>query len=155
MITRLFFLGRLLKQLIVRIGFIVLIAKVVVGMTQAVANMLKVLGRFFKVFGPVHLGVGQLGLRQAKGTAVDLVHETVGVDERKPVTFTRELLLAKPGVGVDFSVVLKNIVVLVQGVNEAVHEVVHGDLLRVVFAATTHADRFQGRHIRTLRNSLK
>lgn len=124
-------------------------------MTQTVANMLKVLGRFFKVFGTVHLGVGQFGLRQAKGTAVDLIHKTVGVDERKPVTFARKLLLSKPGVGVDFSVILKDIVVLVQGVDEAVHEVVHGDLLRVVFAATTHADRFQGRHVGTLGNTLK
>lgn len=65
---------------LVRIGIIILITKAV-GMNGTFSDMLKRLGRFFKVFRPVHLGVGQLGLGQTEGASVNFVHKPIGVNE--------------------------------------------------------------------------
>lgn len=65
---------------LVRIRIIILIAKAV-GMSGTLSDMLKRLCRFFKVFRPVHLRVGQLGLGQSEGASVNFVHKPVGVDE--------------------------------------------------------------------------
>jgi len=74
MTTDMIFLG------LERIGIIILIT-IAVGMNGTFSDMLKRLCRFFKVFRPVHLGVGQLGLGQSEGASVNFVHKPVGVDE--------------------------------------------------------------------------
>merc|ERR1719481_2130431 len=98
-----------------------------------------------KILLPVHVAVLVLCIVQPGRTfPINVPDKVVRVDEAELVRDADPLLLAEPGVRGVLLLVLEDILVLVQRVNERVHEVVDSDLFDVTVLALVNTNLLDG-----------
>merc|ERR1719481_1719637 len=110
-----------------------------------VSVLFESLGRLVEILLPVHVAVLVLCIVQPGRTfPINVPDKVVRVDEAELVRDAAPLLLAEPGVRGVLLLVLEDILVLVQRVNERVHEVVDSDLIDVTVLALVNANLLDG-----------
>merc|ERR1719312_1746421 len=110
-----------------------------------VSVLFESLGRLVEILLPVHVAVLVLCIVQPGRTfPINVPDKIVRVDEAELVRDAAPLLLAEPGVRGVLLLVLEDILVLVQRVNERVHEVVDSDLFDVTVLALVNANLLDG-----------
>merc|ERR1719312_1629247 len=110
-----------------------------------VSVLFESLGRLVEILLPVHVAVLVLCIVQPGRTfPINVPDKVVRVDEAELVRDAAPLLLAEPGVRGVLLLVLEDILVLVQRVNERVHEVVDSDLFDVTVLALVNANLLDG-----------
>merc|ERR1719312_344330 len=139
---------RVLRLLVVLLRLISLLLITLLLVTLRgvrVSVLFESLGRLVEILLPVHVAVLILCIVQPGRTfPINVPDKVVRVDEAELVRDAAPLLLAEPGVRGVLLLVLEDILVLVQRVNERVHEVVDSDLFDVTVLALINANLLDG-----------